>query len=336
MLAMAVAGIGTSSPVMHYMMWFGNQIVWEATSSYPVWSTTGSNNITVTMTFDDPSQSIYLTWVQGNYQYQLYTAESSFPGLGQVALYTDTAAPSVPTYTRLTVATSTTLTVSLFSCIDSATWTSMFYQYTGANPATTTVQVRPSGQNGNCAKQAIRAELVVADSFIVVVESTGIASQVIGQTFIDLVNAGQAGPLAVSSASIIGGTEGALAAGAPALSGSAVAAGGGAGGAGGLSGGAIAGIVVGSVAGAVLAVGVTALVIGAVVIAAVAVAAKRSSGNDEPSAPERAPADERRRSVRKTLVDFFRAPQGGVDVMGNNPNSNSHQSITARAPPVTV
>jgi hypothetical protein len=74
------------------------------------------------------------------------------------------------------------LSVSLFSCIDTDAWTAMFYELTGLDPATTTVQARPSGTNANCAKNAIRGAEVVADSMIVVVESSAISAQVISQT----------------------------------------------------------------------------------------------------------------------------------------------------------
>lgn len=48
--------------------------------------------------------------------------------------------------------------MSLFDCIDTATWEQMFFAATGADRATTTVQARPSGENGNCAKAALAGQ----------------------------------------------------------------------------------------------------------------------------------------------------------------------------------
>lgn len=218
----------------------------------------------------------------------------------------------------------------------------MFYELTGADPNTVSVQVRPSGTNANCAKEAIRGVELVADSLTVVIESTAAASSVVAQSFIDFSATAEAGPLAISTVAVVPGTEGAVLAGARPLAPNAVSVGagpaGGGGAGGGLSGGDIAGIVIGSVAGGVIASGVVLAVVAAVVVAAVVIAKKAGSSDDSGSVSEpavQAAEDEPDRSTwRQTIANIFRAPRGGVNVMGNEPGS--HQSITARAPPMAV
>jgi len=247
---------------------------------------------------------------------------------GGVAIYSQRTAAAATSVTKFTLATSTTLSVSLFSCINDTTWTTMFRSLTGCNSCTVTA--RAAGENARC-KAAGAKE--AASAFIVVIESSTVASEAIATNFIAAVESGSVAvaPLAVKTAAIVPGIEGAVLAGlpevAPIIVGTGAGAGAGGGAAGGLSGGAIAGIVIGSVAGAVLIVGVTAIVVAAVIVAAVVVAKKAGSDDSESSRAE--PEPNRRASIRDTIYNIFRAPRGGVDVM-NNPSG--HQSITARAP----
>jgi hypothetical protein len=70
--------------------------------------------------------------------------------------------------------------------------------------------------------------------------------------------------------------------------------------------------------------------VAAVVVAAVIVAKKASDSDDQSiDQPTRANV-EGSRSLRQTVVNIFRGPRGGVDVMGNS--GKGHQSISARAP----
>merc|ERR1712151_1186448 len=244
------------------------------------------------------------------------------PQLGAVGYFFNVASGAPrPALSELVLATSATLTVSLTDCIDDSEWAQLFYSLTGANPSTTRVQIRGSGENANCKAAESGKELV--SGFTFVVTSVSVPAQGLASAFVSSVGTPAGNAAGIASAGIVAGSEGAVVAGLPgatsALPGTVVsasaaggAAGGGAGGSG-LSGGAIAGIVIGSVAGGVLLVGVTALVVAAVVVGAIVVA--RNNNEEEPSS---APQD-RRRSVRQTIRGFF----GGVDVM-NDPKG--HQS----------
>merc|ERR1711879_977831 len=205
------------------------------------------------------------------------------------------------------LATASVVTVSLTDCIDDSEWEAMFYALTGANPATTSVQVRADGENGNCAKKSATSKVAVS-SFTSVITSASVSAQSLST----ILSQSTGGPIAsmfgVQSITTVTGPAAAAAAGLVG-SGAGAAAAGGAGGAaaGGLSGGSIAGIVVGG-------------------IVAVAVLA---SGDDEDDDVVSNNSGEKRKTMRQTLRGFF----GGVDVM-NDPASKGHQSITARSPAV--
>merc|ERR1711879_91503 len=221
------------------------------------------------------------------------------------------------------LATASVVTVSLTDCIDDSEWEAMFYALTGANPATTSVQVRADGENGNCAKKSATSKVAVS-SFTSVITSASVSAQSLST----ILSQSTGGPIAsmfgVQSITTVTGPAAAAAAGLPSsVAGAAAAGGAGGAAAEGLSGGSIAGIVVGSVAGAILLAGVATLVV--VGIVAVAVLA---SGNDEDDEVSNN-SGEKRKTMRQTLRGFF----GGVDVM-NDPASKGHQSITARSPAV--
>lgn len=221
-------------------------------------------------------------------------------------------------------------------CIDETQWATLFYTLTGANPATTTVTVRPNGESGNCKGAA--GGKIIASGFTVVITSTAVPAASLMSQIVSSVGSPAGAALGLSSAGVVPGAAGANAAGfattIAALEGTtivapAVGGGGGGGGAAGLSGGAIAGIVIGSVAGAVLIVGVTTVVVAALIVAAVVVVKKSGSDSDSVDSGSFRSEPTTRGRVRDTINNFFRGPKGGVDVM-NNPSG--HQSITARSP----
>jgi len=311
----------------------GNDNCWNWGSTY--FPTENTLRLKTSLGFDDISKSIMITisWSKNGYSYAYsgYVTENMAPNLGAVGYYFNvpSSAPR-PLLREFVLATWTTLTVEFTTCIDDATWADMFYELTGADRATTSVQVRGNGENGNCKDIAANGKAVVS-GLTFSVGSLGVPSASLASTFISSVGSPTASGFGITSASVIGGTQGAALAGAPAgisalpgsvgtvgaTGGAAGGAGGGA--AGGLSGGAIAGIVVGSVAGAVLLVGVATVVVAAVVVGAVVLTRDRD-GDDASGAQET-----KRKSVRQTIRGFF----GGVDVM-NDPKG--HQSISARSP----
>jgi len=318
---------GNSATMQWCLVYYGR----DYCSNYGTRSFPSANGLSLssTMGYDDNSGNLLCTVTVGNTWYSGYTAEYYFPSLGAVGyFFNGGSSPVRPTLSELKLATATTLSVSLIDCIDDSEWAQMFYDLTGANPATTRVQIRGRDQNANCAKAAKHGKVLVS-GFTFTVTSISVPAQALASTFVSSVGTPAGAAAGVTSAGVIAGSEGAAAAGLPASSaalpgtvatasagGAAAGAGGGGAAGGGLSGGAIAGIVIGSVAGAVLLVGVTALVVGAVVVGAVALS---RNSDDQPSGGDR-------RSVRQTIRGFF----GGVDVMSNNPNG--HQSITARSP----
>merc|ERR1711879_426699 len=263
-----------------------------------------------------------------------------YPSVGSISYFTSPSHGATAFLDEAVLATASVVTVSLTDCIDDSEWEAMFYALTGANPSTTSVQVRADGENGNCAKKSATSKVAVS-SFTSVITSASVSAQSLST----ILSQSTGGPIAsmfgVQSITTVTGPAAAAAAGLPSSvaslgpsviatpglvgSGAGAAAAGGAGGAaaGGLSGGSIAGIVVGSVAGAILLAGVATLVV--VGIVAVAVLA---SGNDEDDEVSNN-SGEKRKTMRQTLRGFF----GGVDVM-NDPASKGHQSITARSPAV--
>merc|ERR550537_600792 len=292
------------------------------------------------MGYDSATNNILTSWSLEGYSttWSGYTSLSYYPQLGGVSYFlSPTASGTSPVISDSVLSTATTLTISLSECIDDSEWANMFYDLTGADPATTSVQVRGDGENANCGKSAGK-ELV--SGFTTIVTSSSVSAASLASNLAKAVGGPGASAVGLNAATPIGGSAGAAAAGFPTsisqlpgslavpgiapagATGGAVAAEGGAAGAtagnsGGLAGAEIAGIVVGSVAGAVLLLGVA----GVVAVGAVAVLA--TTDDDENLTP-----DERRKSVRHTLRGFF----GGVDVM-NDPQSG-HQSITARSPVV--
>jgi hypothetical protein len=84
---------------------------------YSVWNNGADNHITVSMTFDDATQDIWITWeaTKGFYTeiFQIYVAEQYFPALGNIAFYCDTESPSVPTLTRVSIATTSKLKLAI-------------------------------------------------------------------------------------------------------------------------------------------------------------------------------------------------------------------------------
>ena len=307
------------------------------------------NVVTMTMGFDDYYYSI-LTSISVNYNTPISTNiwAGYYPELGRVAFYfnADYFTYTMPSLTGITMATSATLTVSLTDCIDDAEWANMFYYLTGANPSTTSVQIRGLGENGRCSK-AIGTEKQLVSGFTFIVSSTSVSAGSLASTFTNMVGTPAGAGIGIVSASIIPGSIGAASAGfindASTLPGVYVkppvgpgngqgalgtvggATGGGGSGGGDISGGAIAGIVVGSVAGAILLVGIALLILVLIVVALVVLA---SSGEDDVASP---PSERRRRStVVQNIRSFF---GGGVDVMNGGSNAGGHTSITARAPP---
>jgi len=259
--------------------------------------------------------------------------QSYYPDLGAISYFLSPTERDIPSLSETSVVTSSTLTVALSGCIDDSAWEEMFFAMTGADPATTSVQIRDIGENGNCGKSAQSGKVLVS-GFTTVVSSSSVPAVSLSSALVKAVGGPAAANFGLTSASIVGGPAGAAAAGFPvsaaALPGTVLAApgsaaaGGAAGGAaaGGLSGGAIAGIVIGSVAGAVLLVGVTTLVIAAIVAGAVVLSTRDNEGNNvEPS-----DKTEHRRSLRDAIRGIF----GGVDVM-NDPEKG-HSSITGRSP----
>merc|ERR1711879_170733 len=230
------------------------------------------------------------------------------------------------------LATASVVTVSLTDCIDDSEWEAMFYALTGANPSTTSVQVRADGENGNCAKKSATSKVAVS-SFTSVITSASVSAQSLST----ILSQSTGGPIAsmfgVQSITTVTGPAAAAAAGLPSSVASLgpsviatpglVGSGAGAAAAGGAGGAAAGGLSGGSVAGAILLAGVATLVV--VGIVAVAVLA---SGNDEDDEVSNN-SGEKRKTMRQTLRGFF----GGVDVM-NDPASKGHQSITARSPAV--
>ena len=262
--------------------------------------------------------------------YSGYTYEKYAPALGSIGYFVNSTGELRPLLTSFNLATATTLTVSLQDCIDDAEWERRFFDLTGADPATTKVQLRGSGQNANC--KAAGKALVSGFSFVVT--SLSVSAQSIASTFVNSVGTPAGAAAGVTSAGVVSGSQGAILAGLPGSVGSlpgtavsvgSVAAGGGGGGGGaaGLSGGSIAGIVIGSVAGGIIVISITALIIAAVVVAAVVIAKNNNSASAGPTSAAERP----KRGVRGTIVGLF----GGVDVM-NDPVKKSHQSITARSP----
>jgi len=287
--------------------------------------------LATTMGYDDANGDLICTVTVGNTYYSGYTDGSYFPQLGAVGYFFNTGSSSArPTLSELVLATSATLTVSLTDCIDDSEWAQMFYDLTGANPATTRVQIRGSGENANCKAAGQAKELV--SGFTFVVTSISVPAQGLASTFVSSVGTPAGAAAGITSAGVVAGSEGAVVAGLPGATGAlpgsvatasagGAVAGGGGGAGGGLSGGAIAGIVIGSVAGGVLLLGLTALIVGAVIVGAIVL----TRNSDDDSSSSASPED--RRSVRRTIRGFF----GGVDVM-NDPKG--HQSITARSPPM--
>jgi len=327
-LYLQMGNIGTSAPTFKFNRIKGGASTWTGTYNLP--AAAYSTTLTTLEGVQSKSGSTYyVNWAtftpSFTFTFNISDSISNLPASGGPAFVVNPGGSSGTVLRKVTISSATVLAVSLFNCVNTADWTTLFYATTGANPATTSVQVRAAGQNANC-KAAGAKE--AASAMTVVIESSAIATDVLASQFITAVESGSAAvaPLAVKSVSVVGGAEGAALAGF--TFGATVAPGAGAGGAGaGLSGGAIAGIVIGSVAGAVLIVGVTTIVVAAVVVAAVVVASKASSDDD--SAPTRSEQPAKRGSIRNTLYNVFRGPRGGVDVM-NNPSG--HQSITARSP----
>ena len=329
------------------------------------WNTSGVTSIQAVLTTNDTSRQSTITWESNanGYRtiYSVNVPKSYLPAAGGVALYFDSDEGS-PTVQKLTLSTATTLRVSLYSCIDTETWEDMFYELTGADRNTVTVTARASGENAACKAAGAKD---AASSMIVVIESSGVTSQALANSFIASVESGSpaVAPLAIKSIAIVPGTEGATLAGvtgAPtAISAiGAAGAGAGGGGAGGLSGGAIAGIVVGSVAGGIIALSLVTILLVATVVAAILIARNRSKNAEKEKAgemrqasedsvpsgpvddfshigPGRVDDAELEKHVSRNLINIFNPPSGGIDIMNNPSNpASGHLSITARSGPV--
>lgn len=280
------------------------------------------------MTLDDQTSNLYsyIFWPVGQTTYYRYgyIGQSFYPNRGEISFGIQGTGIRL---SDIKLVTRSAIEVALTDCVSEEEFERMFYTLSIADPSTTSWTIDVSTEDANC--KALGHAKALLSSFVVTVSSVGAPASVIAQTFVS--NAATSGAV-ISTAAVIPGTAGAVAAGIPAASaaggasfagvipGTAAGAGGGA--AGGLSGGAIAGIVIGSVAGGVLLLGLTALVIGAVVVGAVALSKRDSDDGQGPSRSEDGP----RRSVRQTIVGLF----SGVDVM-NNPGKG-HQSISGRSP----
>ena len=294
--------------------------------------------ITVLMGFVDSSSSIRTEFQSGGYS-KAYTIPSNYyPALGSISYFFEDTS-GLPTLSELLLGTSSTVSITFVDCIDDAEWEDYFYLLTGADPSTTNVEIRDSGENGNCNKKSATTGKALVSGFTTVITSTSVPAAALSSKLAASAGTVNAAGIGFSGASVIPGAAGAQIAGLPVTAAGAAGAGGagagagGAGGAGGLSGGAVAGIVVGSVGGAVLLVGVAAVVVAAVVAGAVyASKDENDSYDNDPqlrSNPQQAP--KKRGSIRMTLVGMFSGPRGGVDVM-NDPKG--HQSISARSPEV--
>ena len=326
-----VRDIGSNPALAICLVYYSNSYCSGYNSiSFP----TTPTEVHITMGFD--GANILTSWqVETGSIWSSSISQSYYPQLGAISYFLSPTGGDIPSLSETSVVTSSTLTVALSGCIDDSEWEQMFFAMTGADPATTSVQVRGVGENGNCGKSA--SGKVLVSGFTTVISSSSVPAAALSSALVNSVGGPAAANFGVASASIVGGAAGASAAGFPvsvaalpgtaiAAPGSAAAAGAGAGAAaggaaGGLSGGAIAGIVVGSVGGAVLLVGVTTLVVAAVIVGAVVL-----SKSDDDSSPQ--DNGDRRKSVRQTLRGFF----GGVDVM-NDPGKG-HQSITGRSPAI--
>lgn len=292
--------------------------------------------VKVSMTHDGGSNIITTFKAGSGSTWSSYIWDGYYPDIGSISYFiSPTSGTAV--FSEAILATSTTLTVSLTDCIDDSEWEQMFYDITGADPSTTSVDMR-DGDNADCSNKKSATGKILISGFTSVVTSASVPASALASKLAASVGGPLSAGFGISTVTPIPGVTGASIAGFPtsiaALGGSivqtpgiasgagaATAVGGGAaaGGSAGLSGGEIAGIVVGSVAGAALLAGVAGLVVVGVIIGALILT---DDGSDDD-----APSDDRRRSVRRTIRGFF----GGVDVM-NNPENKGHQSITARSP----
>jgi len=328
-----IKGIGSSPSMGICLVYYGNAY---CGSYYGVnFPTSGRNTIRVTMGNDGAGSILTTFRINSDTTWSSYISESYYPQLGSISYLISPSNGATAFLEDVILATSSVLDIVLTDCIDDSEWEALFYDLTGADPQTTSVQIRDSGENGNCAKSAGK---VLVSGFTTVITSGSVSAQALSSTLVSSLGGPGAASIGLQSAVPITGPAAASAAGLPAsiaslgtviqtpgVVGSGAAAGaagaGAAGASGGLSGGSIAGIVVGSVAGAILLAGVATLVVVGVV--AVAVLSSSDEGDDE--GPSRADDSDKRKSVRKTLRGFF----GGVDVM-NDPKG--HQSISARSP----
>ena len=333
-----IKDIGSSPKMSICLVYYGTPYCGSYyTINFP---TNQANTIKVTMGHDSGTNILTTFRVNSDTTWTSYVYDGYYPTVGSISYFTSPSNGATAFLDEAVLATASVVTVSLTECIDDSEWEAMFYALTGANPATTSVQVRADGENGNCAKKSATSKVAVS-SFTSVITSASVSAQSLST----ILSQSTGGPIAsmfgVQSITTVTGPAAAAAAGLPSSvaslgpsviatpglvgSGAGAAAAGGAGGAaaGGLSGGSIAGIVVGSVAGAILLAGVATLVV--VGIVAVAVLA---SGDDEDDVVSNN-SGEKRKTMRQTLRGFF----GGVDVM-NDPASKGHQSITARSPAV--
>ena len=314
-----------------------NDIAYCETGGHNEFPSANGLDVTVTMGFED-ARDVILLGIAFSYDgimdgYTAYVPSSDYPALGSMAFSFSSDIEPRPVITNLKLATSTTLIVSLSVCINDEDWAEMFYSLTKANPATTTVKVRPSEENAFC--KGARHSKGLANGFTFVVQSIGVSAQVLAEAFATAAAGPEGLAMGITASGLVAGSQGALFAGLPAsiLPGPGVIALGeiskGAVGRlnGGLSGGAITGIVIGSVGGAVIILGVAGIVVAAVVVVAV-VAARRDTKSVSQKSTERGIPVTERKGLRHTIFGIF----GGVDMM-NNPEKD-HQSITGRSPPI--
>ena len=326
---------GGNARVRLNLVYYGNN---NYNGGYTIPFSTSDAEITVLMGFVDSSSAIRTEIQIGGYSIAFLIPVSYYPNLGSISYFFKDNS-GVPTLTELLLGTSSTVSIQFVDCIDDSEWSDYFYLLTGANPATTSVEIRDSGENGNCDKKKSATGKALISGFTTVITSTSVPAVGLSSKLAASAGSINAASIGFSSATVIPGAAGAQIAGVPVTAAGASAAGGvggGAGGggggaaAGGLSGGAIAGIVVGSVGGAVLVVGVAAIVVAAVIVGAVVLSKDRESDSHESSNhASDEPAPKKRGSIRNTIVGMFSGPRGGVDVM-NDPKG--HQSISARSP----
>ena len=325
-----IRNIGSNPIVYCNLIYYGSNNYF---GGYPLDFPVENAQVTVIMGFIEDSNEIRTELQIAGFAPKAFRfSQNYYPALGSISYYFEDNS-GVPVLTEAFLGTSTTLTVTFTDCIDDAEWEEYFYLLTGAVRETTSVQVRDSGENGNCNKKSATTGKALVSGLTTVITSSSVSSAGLATKLIGTAGTPLAASVGFQSAAVVPGAAGAQIAGFPisaagAVSTGGVAAGGGGGGAGGLGGGAVAGIVVGSVGGAVLIAGVV------VVVVAAAVAGKTAMSNDNSGESNHQVADEppkKRGSIRMTLVGMFSGPRGGVDVM-NDPKG--HQSISARSPEV--